>query len=66
MTTLTRKMILLGMISTSLFATDIDDGEIINDLDFFMAMELIEDHSDLIEEESIEDSSTNDEVAHES
>jgi hypothetical protein len=66
MTTLTRKIILLGMISTSLFATDIDDSEIISDLDFFMAMELVEDHSDLIEEESIEDSSTNDEGAHES
>jgi len=68
MITLTRKIIVLGLISTSILATDIDDSEIINKLDFFMAMEIIEDHSELIEEEeeSIEDSSTKDEVTHES
>jgi len=68
MITLTRKIICLVLISTSILATDIDDSEIINELDFFMAMEIIEDHSELIEEEeeSIEDSSTKDEVTNES
>jgi hypothetical protein len=67
MITLTRKIICLVLISTSILATDIDDSEIINELDFFMAMEMIEDHSELIEEEeSTEDSSTKDEVTNES
>ena len=66
MLTLTRKLFLLGIISTSLFASEIDDNELISDLDFFMAMEIIEEHSDLIDEELLDDSKEEEEVSHES
>jgi hypothetical protein len=70
MITVARKILLFALVSTSIFATDMDDSEIINDIDFFMAMEIIEDHSNLIEEESgddsSKDSSINEEESHES
>jgi hypothetical protein len=63
---LIHKTLFILLVSTSVFATEISDSEIIKDLDFFMAMEVLEDHPNLIEEESSKDTVKKEETIHES